>query len=147
MSVLVTFIKLSPLLTTTPGGLAFELPCPASLPRNSARIWSSFHSTLTNTEQWVNRLVTDQCSNQYNQFTLWKCSLLPPFLWKVREIFADYDPHFLPMSLDEAYLDITEHLEQRKHWPESMRTHYVCESRTDKGAGTVSYTLLLGPGL
>ncbi|XP_053336406.1 DNA polymerase kappa [Clarias gariepinus] len=46
---------------------------------------------------------------------------------QVREIFADYDPQFLPMSLDEAYLDITEHLEQRQHWPESMRTHQICE--------------------
>ncbi|XP_051543389.1 DNA polymerase kappa-like [Myxocyprinus asiaticus] len=51
---------------------------------------------------------------------------------QVREIFSDYDPHFMPMSLDEAYLDITEHLEQRKHWPESMRTH--CMSGAKKGA-------------
>uniref|UniRef100_A0A3P9M3B0 DNA polymerase kappa n=1 Tax=Oryzias latipes TaxID=8090 RepID=A0A3P9M3B0_ORYLA len=42
---------------------------------------------------------------------------------EIREIFADYDPHFLPMSLDEAYLDFTEHLEQRQTWPESLRTH------------------------
>ncbi|XP_047449087.1 DNA polymerase kappa [Mugil cephalus] len=42
---------------------------------------------------------------------------------EVREIFADYDPHFQPMSLDEAYLDFTDHLEQRQHWPESSRTH------------------------
>lgn len=51
---------------------------------------------------------------------------------KVREIFSDYDPHFMPASLDEAYLDITEHLEQRKHWSESMRTHYMCDAK--KGA-------------
>uniref|UniRef100_A0A674ESQ7 DNA polymerase kappa n=1 Tax=Salmo trutta TaxID=8032 RepID=A0A674ESQ7_SALTR len=37
---------------------------------------------------------------------------------EVREVFADYDPHFLPMSLDEAYLDISDHLEQRRGWPE-----------------------------
>ncbi|XP_053466135.1 DNA polymerase kappa isoform X1 [Ictalurus furcatus] len=49
---------------------------------------------------------------------------------QVREVFADYDPQFLPMSLDEAYLDITEHLEQRQHWPESMRTHQICEVKT-----------------
>ncbi|KAI5613146.1 DNA polymerase kappa [Silurus asotus] len=49
---------------------------------------------------------------------------------QVREVFADYDPHYLPMSLDEAYLDITEHLEQRQHWPESMRTHQICEVKT-----------------
>uniref|UniRef100_A0A8C8D1Z5 DNA polymerase kappa n=1 Tax=Oncorhynchus tshawytscha TaxID=74940 RepID=A0A8C8D1Z5_ONCTS len=50
---------------------------------------------------------------------------------EVREVFADYDPHFLPMSLDEAYLDISDHLEQRRGWPEALRTHlilsmYVC---------------------
>ncbi|XP_047185234.1 DNA polymerase kappa isoform X2 [Scophthalmus maximus] len=42
---------------------------------------------------------------------------------EIREIFADYDPHFQPMSLDEAYLDFTDHLHQRQHWPESSRTH------------------------
>ncbi|XP_072244168.1 DNA polymerase kappa [Leuresthes tenuis] len=42
---------------------------------------------------------------------------------EIREIFADYDPHFQPMSLDEAYLDFTDHLEQRQSWPESLRTH------------------------
>ncbi|XP_030647710.1 DNA polymerase kappa [Chanos chanos] len=49
---------------------------------------------------------------------------------QVREIFSDYDPHFLPMSLDEAYLDITDHLEQREHWPASRRTYRVCSSQT-----------------
>nr|XP_061804093.1 DNA polymerase kappa-like [Nerophis lumbriciformis] len=42
---------------------------------------------------------------------------------EIREIFADYDPQFQPMSLDEAYLDFTEHLELRKSWPEASRTH------------------------
>ncbi|XP_054466779.1 DNA polymerase kappa [Anoplopoma fimbria] len=42
---------------------------------------------------------------------------------EIREIFADYDPYFQPMSLDEAYLDLTDHLEQRQSWPESSRTH------------------------
>uniref|UniRef100_A0A8C6P4L1 DNA polymerase kappa n=1 Tax=Nothobranchius furzeri TaxID=105023 RepID=A0A8C6P4L1_NOTFU len=42
---------------------------------------------------------------------------------EIREIFSDYDPHFQPMSLDEAYLDFTAHLEQRQSWPESSRTH------------------------
>lgn len=50
---------------------------------------------------------------------------------QVREIFSDYDPHFMPVSLDEAYLDITEHLEQRKHWPESMRTHYMGDAKKE----------------
>uniref|UniRef100_UPI00398EABC1 DNA polymerase kappa isoform X2 n=1 Tax=Pristiophorus japonicus TaxID=55135 RepID=UPI00398EABC1 len=43
---------------------------------------------------------------------------------EVQEILVDYDPNFLPMSLDEAYLDITEHLEQRQNWPEHKRTYY-----------------------
>ncbi|KAM6930832.1 DNA polymerase kappa [Xenentodon cancila] len=42
---------------------------------------------------------------------------------EIREIFADYDPHFQPVSLDEAYLDFTDHLEQRQSWPECSRTH------------------------
>ncbi|XP_015258922.1 PREDICTED: DNA polymerase kappa isoform X1 [Cyprinodon variegatus] len=42
---------------------------------------------------------------------------------EIREIFAEYDPNFQPMSLDEAYLDFTDHLEQRQSWPESSRTH------------------------
>ncbi|XP_029017318.1 DNA polymerase kappa [Betta splendens] len=42
---------------------------------------------------------------------------------EIREIFADYDPHFQAVSLDEAYLDFTDHLEQRQSWPESSRTH------------------------
>uniref|UniRef100_A0A3Q1ISC9 DNA polymerase kappa n=1 Tax=Anabas testudineus TaxID=64144 RepID=A0A3Q1ISC9_ANATE len=39
---------------------------------------------------------------------------------EIREIFADYDPHFQPVSLDEAYLDFTDHLEKRQSWPEIM---------------------------
>ena len=31
----------------------------------------------------------------------------------VRGIFADYDPNFMPMSLDEAYLDITDYLKAK----------------------------------
>ncbi|XP_028661523.2 DNA polymerase kappa isoform X1 [Erpetoichthys calabaricus] len=44
---------------------------------------------------------------------------------EIREIFAEYDPNFSPVSLDEAYLDITDHLEQRCCWPESRRTYYL----------------------
>ncbi|XP_040898339.1 DNA polymerase kappa [Toxotes jaculatrix] len=52
---------------------------------------------------------------------------------EIREIFADYDPHFQPMSLDEAYLDFTDHLEQRQSWPESSRTHRFRASSTPSG--------------
>uniref|UniRef100_A0A3Q2P160 DNA polymerase kappa n=1 Tax=Fundulus heteroclitus TaxID=8078 RepID=A0A3Q2P160_FUNHE len=40
---------------------------------------------------------------------------------EVREIFAEYDPNFQPMSLDEAYLDFTAHLEQRQSWPDKRK--------------------------
>uniref|UniRef100_A0A8D3ACH3 DNA polymerase kappa n=1 Tax=Scophthalmus maximus TaxID=52904 RepID=A0A8D3ACH3_SCOMX len=53
---------------------------------------------------------------------------------EIREIFADYDPHFQPMSLDEAYLDFTDHLHQRQHWPESSRTHRLRGSSLPQGA-------------
>ncbi|XP_041643902.1 DNA polymerase kappa isoform X2 [Cheilinus undulatus] len=52
---------------------------------------------------------------------------------EIREIFADYDPHFQPMSLDEAYLDFTEHLEQRQSWPDSARTHHYRASNKASG--------------
>ncbi|XP_071338838.1 DNA polymerase kappa [Trachinotus anak] len=52
---------------------------------------------------------------------------------EIREIFADYDPHFQPMSLDEAYLDFTDHLDHRQSWPESSRTHYYRASITATG--------------
>lgn len=47
---------------------------------------------------------------------------------EVQAIFAEYDPHFQAASLDEAYLDFTDHLEQRKSWPDSARTHYYSTS-------------------
>ncbi|GLD68036.1 DNA polymerase kappa [Lates japonicus] len=56
---------------------------------------------------------------------------------EIREIFADYDPHFQPMSLDEAYLDFTDHLEQRQSWPESSRTHCFRASSTATGGGKI----------
>eukprot|EP00066_Takifugu_rubripes_P024902 XP_011614168.1 PREDICTED: DNA polymerase kappa [Takifugu rubripes] len=52
---------------------------------------------------------------------------------EIREIFADYDPNFMPMSLDEAYLDFTEHLEKRQSWPDSLRTHHYRASSNPKG--------------
>ncbi|XP_044050927.1 DNA polymerase kappa isoform X2 [Siniperca chuatsi] len=52
---------------------------------------------------------------------------------EIREIFSDYDPHFQPVSLDEAYLDFTDHLEQRQSWPDSSRTHRFRVSSTVTG--------------
>uniref|UniRef100_Q6DJA4 Polymerase (DNA directed) kappa n=1 Tax=Xenopus tropicalis TaxID=8364 RepID=Q6DJA4_XENTR len=51
---------------------------------------------------------------------------------EVREILAQYDPNFLPMSLDEAYLDITDHLSERLAWPEDKRTFMI---RTNNSGG------------
>ncbi|XP_044302353.1 DNA polymerase kappa isoform X3 [Varanus komodoensis] len=51
---------------------------------------------------------------------------------EVREILAEYDPHFMPMGLDEAYLNITEHLEERKNWDESKRRYFISDTPTGK---------------
>lgn len=47
------------------------------------------------------------------------------FLLKVKEILADYDPDFMAMSLDEAYLNITKHLVERQSWPEDKRRYFT----------------------
>uniref|UniRef100_A0A8C5YPZ9 DNA polymerase kappa n=1 Tax=Marmota marmota marmota TaxID=9994 RepID=A0A8C5YPZ9_MARMA len=44
---------------------------------------------------------------------------------EVKEILADYDPNFMAMSLDEAYLNITKHLQERQNWPEDKRKYFV----------------------
>lgn len=44
---------------------------------------------------------------------------------EVKEILADYDPNFMAMSLDEAYLNITKHLQERQNWPEDKRKHFI----------------------
>ncbi len=41
---------------------------------------------------------------------------------QVREILSIYDPLFCPVSLDEAYFDLTDHLEIRKVMSEDERT-------------------------
>ncbi|XP_061875433.1 DNA polymerase kappa isoform X2 [Colius striatus] len=52
---------------------------------------------------------------------------------EVREILAEYDHNFMPMGLDEAYLNITEHLEERLNWPEEKRRFFFyTESTTEK---------------
>ncbi|XP_054629341.1 DNA polymerase kappa [Dunckerocampus dactyliophorus] len=58
---------------------------------------------------------------------------------EIRQIFAYYDPNFQPMSLDEAYLDFTEHLQQRKSWPEASRTHCYRSSSTATGGGKIEH--------
>uniref|UniRef100_A0A663N4K1 DNA polymerase kappa n=1 Tax=Athene cunicularia TaxID=194338 RepID=A0A663N4K1_ATHCN len=48
---------------------------------------------------------------------------------EVREILTEYDPNFMPMGLDEAYLNITEHLEERVRWPEDKRRFFFNTKR------------------
>uniref|UniRef100_A0A8C8RSV4 DNA polymerase kappa n=1 Tax=Pelusios castaneus TaxID=367368 RepID=A0A8C8RSV4_9SAUR len=51
---------------------------------------------------------------------------------EVREILAEYDPSFMPIGLDEAYLNITEYLEERKNWPEDKRRYFIKTENTAK---------------
>ena len=47
----------------------------------------------------------------------------------IRDVFALYDPQFATVSLDEAYLDITQHLEKRHSLTQEERTfrsEYQC---------------------
>lgn len=44
---------------------------------------------------------------------------------EVKEILAEYDPNFMAMSLDEAYLNITKHLQERQSWPEDKRSYFI----------------------
>ncbi|XP_058512358.1 DNA polymerase kappa isoform X1 [Ochotona princeps] len=44
---------------------------------------------------------------------------------EVKEILADYDPDFMAVSLDEAYLNITKHLVERQSWPEDKRRYFT----------------------
>ncbi|XP_072715857.1 DNA polymerase kappa isoform X2 [Ciconia boyciana] len=58
---------------------------------------------------------------------------------EVREILTEYDPNFMPMGLDEAYLNITEHLEERLNWPEDKRRFFFnTEGNTEKDKGDVN---------
>ncbi|KAH9524683.1 hypothetical protein Btru_027523 [Bulinus truncatus] len=51
---------------------------------------------------------------------------------EIREIFAQYDPNFQPMSLDEAYLDITEHLKHRSLSSNISRL-FLIRPKSEKG--------------
>uniref|UniRef100_A0A663ETW6 DNA polymerase kappa n=1 Tax=Aquila chrysaetos chrysaetos TaxID=223781 RepID=A0A663ETW6_AQUCH len=60
----------------------------------------------------------------------------------VREILTEYDPNFTPMGLDEAYLNITEHLEERLNWPEDKRRFFFNTERTTEKGGYSSSPVL-----
>ena len=50
---------------------------------------------------------------------------------QIRQIFDAYDPNFCPMSLDEAYLDFTHHLEKRRSSAASERTFLLRASNSN----------------
>lgn len=52
---------------------------------------------------------------------------------QIREIFAEYDPHFSAFSLDEARLDITEYMEA--HWPKYCASSGRCGEAEEEQKG------------
>lgn len=64
---------------------------------------------------------------------------------KVREILAEYDPNFMPMGLDEAYLNITEHLAERPNWPEDRRRFFFNTESTTRIGKQITHFLLRSP--
>lgn len=125
------------------GGSGFGQPCLALSQRNFAQTLSLFQPTLINTELWVKRWGREQ--NTHEQYNIHFPSFLQngahefECLCQIRDIFADYDPHFMPMSLDEAYLDFTDHLEKRQNWPESSRTHHYRSSNSSTATGRAKH--------
>jgi len=54
----------------------------------------------------------------------------------VKEIFVTYDPNYSSMSLDEAYLDLTQHLRVRSGWVCSVEEGGVGEKEGNGGEKT-----------
>jgi len=59
---------------------------------------------------------------------------------RVRAVFAEYDPNYSTASLDEAYLDITDHLETRRFstdeehtFPGYQRPELICRCASNSG--------------
>ncbi|NXS71868.1 POLK polymerase, partial [Pandion haliaetus] len=66
---------------------------------------------------------------------------------EVREILTEYDPNFMPMGLDEAYLNITEHLEERLNWPEDKRRFFFSTERnTEKAKDDINMSAKFNEG-
>ena len=42
---------------------------------------------------------------------------------KVMQVIAEYDPNYSAMSLDEAYVDLTDHLQKRSEMSDAERTY------------------------
>ncbi|CAG8505669.1 2629_t:CDS:2 [Acaulospora colombiana] len=65
---------------------------------------------------------------------------------KIREIFARYDPNFSPVSLDEAYLDVTSYIQNNNKSPEEIsqqiRNDIFVETKLTASAGIGANMLL-----
>lgn len=66
-------------------------------------------------------------------------TIVPPHFDKYREassivrnILKDYDPNFLPMSLDEAYLDLTDYIKERQKQTEKRVFYKPSKSQETK---------------
>lgn len=62
----------------------------------------------------------------------------------VRKVFAEYDPNFSSHSLDEAYLDLTDHLKQRKDLTEAQRTFWRCDCAYQISKDSIFLSTILG---
>ena len=60
---------------------------------------------------------------------------------KIRDVFRQYDPNFSPMSLDEAYLDITDLVEQNV-WREKDGLEGSSEKGQEVGLGQTAAQLV-----
>ncbi|CAG8727127.1 14982_t:CDS:10, partial [Acaulospora morrowiae] len=65
---------------------------------------------------------------------------------QVRKVFAQYDPNFTPMSLDEAYLDVTEYIQKTGRSPDEVvqqiRDEIFSKTRLTASAGIAANKLL-----
>ncbi|XP_006873368.1 PREDICTED: DNA polymerase kappa [Chrysochloris asiatica] len=64
---------------------------------------------------------------------------------EVKEILADYDPNFMAMSLDEAYLNITKHLQERQNWPEDKRKYFIKTGNSAENDKLTEHELSISP--
>jgi DNA polymerase kappa len=60
---------------------------------------------------------------------------------KIRAVFRAYDPNFAPMSLDEAYMDLTEYLDRH---PDLTAAEVVNEMRARQCSGSSCIFLPFG---
>jgi len=63
----------------------------------------------------------------------------------IRSVLSQYDPNMTPLSLDEAYMDFTDHLVKRRELDDQSRTfpefsETMCRCEPEERLGVVSST-------